>query len=513
MVDRLATLSDAVSTIALSALTLVAVLVVTVGVWRAWVDRRRPQVVVEDVVAGAGLSTDDLASSSVAFRQMLRRAVRTQTTEARAAVKDTLRTDVEAGLLHTGGGLDVATLAQTLEKSTRDALAPLTSGMQALAPERSEGLVAALGALLPTQRGWQVRVVVVRAVDGPGPRVGLSVEVGAIGRSADDTETFWVSMDEPPGARGDDSRSVALVERLLVPATVWTAIRLVSHQLEVARTARAAPRSGLTSREVSGLRRQLAGQLALYASRDHRAWARPLARQALEDLDTAQDRIPGYARPPQTAAECRERIGWSYRNEGDLVLAAKEFARAVERWDTATDAVGTRAALAPEEREVRLDRIRVRRTKCLLLSDHPARTSLSGEDLLALGRTERSWNDLYNAACLFALASAQGHLAATATTVRDLAWQHLTLSLLASGRGGLHEHCVVDEELSALTPVARRALVDHLRRVNPRLEQITGPRAEAMTTDALSVVRAAGPRPKQRGAPPTTAGPAAPPRT
>lgn len=105
--SNLASVSDATTKAMMAVLTLIAALMVVVGLIRAWAARLRPQVVIEDVVPNEGLSSSSASGLSPQLRQAVRQALQQQSEAARTSVSETLKQDIEGGLLRASGSVQV----------------------------------------------------------------------------------------------------------------------------------------------------------------------------------------------------------------------------------------------------------------------------------------------------------------------------------------------------------------------------------------------------------------------
>ena len=82
------------------------------------------------------------------------------------------------------------------------------------------------------------------------------------------------------------------------------------------------------------MRKQLAGQMSLYATRRTSSEA-SFAEQALEDLSDAGRLLPGYFRPDYMQGNVHELVGWAHRRNGREGPARQEFIEAVRAYDRA----------------------------------------------------------------------------------------------------------------------------------------------------------------------------------
>jgi tetratricopeptide (TPR) repeat protein len=439
-------------------LILVAALIGAIGLVRAWFARRRPQVVINNVELDQGVPAEAAAGLSPQLREKVRRELRQQTGDATHAQMETLEEDIAAGLVTVRGGVVRMTAIEELDRTTSDSMAALSAGLRAVGPNAAEGLAVALDLALPAQRGWSVSAFpTIRGRDGEA-QVGLTVEVARIGRAPDAVTTFWRSSDALQRSASDAARLAAmndLLHQLLRPASVWIAIQLVARHLAQTRgRSHGMPSIRGSGSELNGLQLQLAGQMSLYATRAQKNSAEGFFDQALKDLDRAAELLPQYYRPPLTQAAIYERRGWSYRQSGEHARAHSAFRRAVDAFDEAErllQACGPGAD--PSKRDAAIERLNVRRTKCRLLSSDPAHVVRARPELERYTRLRDARPvQLYNAACLFAVAVASPHLADEERELSEWrAWLYLGRALVLGGPGSAPwSRMATDEELDAL---------------------------------------------------------------
>jgi tetratricopeptide (TPR) repeat protein len=501
MTFNLVSTADTITKAMVAVLTLVAAVLVVVGLVRAGVGRRRVQVVIEDVAPVEGLPSSAAMGLSPQLRQGVRAALAEQREDASYAVLDTLEHDIKCGLLRARGGIQVRTITAGLRSTTESSLALLEAGVRAVTPKESDGLLAAVSAALPAQRGWVIQTCPVLHGVGPGADVGLVVELAELGHPPDVVTTFWTSSEAFRSAATDDARAAATsssLYRLLEPTAVWIAIRLVSRQL--ARSG--VPKQWLllsrrrVKRELRGLQMQLAGQLSLYATRTQKEFDQGFAGQALADLKESAYLLPHYFRSHLTVGAVHEQLGWSYKRRGDLQIAANEFAQSVRAYDDASDLLTKASEANPDERKAALERIKVRRTKCRLLSGDCGQIVTARRELAELchmtGTTAR---DLYNAACLFAIAITSADIPRTEkASYLTQAWLLLGRSLLIGGADGPWQLAVTDIELEAMDAQQRRRFCDALKAQHPTLEPLSGREAMPLVTDAMAAISVTSPQ-------------------
>jgi tetratricopeptide (TPR) repeat protein len=475
----------------------IAFLVIAGWLPLAWLHRRRAQVVIEDVAAVEGIPQSATSGLSAQLRQAVWRLLlrEKERGDASYAVLTTLKQDIDDGLLRAHGHVQIRTVAAELRSSTEDSLAALTAGVRAVAPAQAEGLVAALGAILPPQRGWVVRAFPVLRGEGRDADVALTLELAQFDHAPDAVTSFEASSETLRDAGSEAAQAAAmraLLHRLLEPAARWIETRLVAQQLA---------QSGVPiswrllnrrkrRQELVGLQMQLAGQMSLYAATQQEAFYRGFAEQALADLAKAARQLPTYFRPHSTAAAVHERLGWGYRRGHDSDRAANEFERAVQLYDTAAELLAAAPGAAPEPRAAALDRVKVRRAKCRLLSGERSHTEIARRELAELlCITGSTAHELYNCACLFAVAmscldgSEEAHL-----TYGPRAWHLLGQALLAEGAAGPWIDVMTDVELDALEQQKRRDFCTELKARHPELTPLDAEAAHVVVKHAMYAI-------------------------
>jgi tetratricopeptide (TPR) repeat protein len=284
----------------------------------------------------------------------------------------------------------------------------------------------------------------------------------------------------------------SLLHRLLEPAALWIEIRLVARQLEQS----SVPMSwrllfGRQSREeLAGLHMQLAGQMSLYAATEQEVFYQGFADQALADLAEAVWRLPTYFRPHYTAAAVHERLGWGYRRSNDLARAADEFERAVRRYDAAAERLAAAPGAAPEPRDAALERVKVRRAKCRLLTDDRSQLEIAQRELAELLRiTGSTALELYNSACLFAVAMSSPDIPEEVRSAyAPHAWHLLGRALLAEGADGPWANVMTDVDLDALDQQKRRDFCVELKVRHPELAPLNGEAAQMVVKQAMHAI-------------------------
>jgi hypothetical protein len=493
----LTSVDDVITKTAVAVAITIAFLVIAGWLPWAWLHRRRAQVVIEDVAAGEGIPQSATSGLSPQLRQAVSRLLvrEKERGDASYAVLKTLKQDIDDGLLRTHGHVQMRTIAAELHSSTEDSLAALTAGIRAVASTQAEGLVAALGAVLPSQRGWVVRAYPVLRGDGGDADVGLTLELAQFEHAPDAVTSFWTSSDALRTAKTEATQAAAmrsLLYRLLEPAALWIETRLVARQLAQSRV----PMSwrllfgSKRRQELAGLQMQLAGQMALYAATEQEVFLEGFADQALADLAEAVWRLPTYFRPHHTAAAVHERLGWRYQGSHDLPRAAAEFERAVSRYDTAAERLAAAPGAAPEPRDAALERVKVRRAKCRLLSGDRRHLEIARRELAELLNIAGSTAlELYNSACLFAVAASCPDVQDEMRSAYALhAWQLLGRALLAEGADSPWGHVMTDIELSGLDQSKRREFCIELKARHPELTPLNGEAAQMVVKQAMHAI-------------------------
>jgi len=495
--------ADVITGWVIALLALTAAILVAVGLVRAWLGRRRPQVVIHDVELDHGVPPEAAAGLSPQLRENVRRELRRQRGDAIHAEMQTVEEDIAAGLVTVRSGAVRMTAVADLDRTTSDSMAALSAGLRAVAPTGGEGLAVALDLALPSQRGWSVRTFPTIHGSGADAKVGLSVEVARLGRAPDAVTTFSRTSGALQRPASDAARVAAmgeLLHELLRPASVWIAIQLVARHLAQARGRRIwLPPIRRSERELTGLQLQLAGQMSLYATRAQKGSASGFVDQALKDLDQAEELLPQYYRPRLTKAAIYERQGWSYRESGEHARAERAFKRAVEALNEAEEllrASGTGADT--DKRDDALERLAVRRTKCRLLSgDHEHAVTVLQELARYAQLRDARPVQLYNAACLFAVAMACPYLPNEQRELSEWrAWHYLGRALVLGGQGSAPwSRMMTDEELGALDARRRVALSVELKKRHGGRSPLTDHQADPIVEAAMGALGLTSPLP------------------
>ena len=475
----------------------IAFLVIAGWLPLAWLHRRRAQVVIEDVAAVEGIPQSATSGLSAQLRQAVWRLLlqEKERRDASYAVLTTLKQDIDDGLLRAHGHVQIQTIAAELRSSTEDSLAALTAGVRAVAPGQAEGLVAALGAILPSQRGWVVRAFPVLRGEGRDADVALTLELAQFDRAPDAVTSFEASSDTLREADREAAQAAAmraLLHQLLEPAARWIVTRLVAQQLAQSGVPMSWRLLNRRKRrqELAGLQTQLAGQMSLYAATEQEAFSCGFADQALADLAKAARRLPTYYRPDSTAAAVHERLGWWYRRSDDPARAADEFGRAVRRYDIAAELLAAVPGAVPEARAAALERVKVRRAKCRLLSGDGSHIEIARRELAELLRiTGLTAHELYNSACLFAVAMSCPDVSEDVRlTYGPRAWHLLGQALLTDGAAGPWINVMTDVELDALEQQKRRDFCTELKARHPELTPLDAETAQIVVKHAMHAI-------------------------
>jgi len=485
-----------------SVLILGAAVIAVVGLVRAWLGRRRPQVVIHNVELDEGVPAEAAAGLSRQLREKVRRELRRQSGDATHAQMETVEEDIQAGLVTVRGGAVRVTAVGDLDRTTSDSMAALSAGLRAVGPNAAEGLAVALDLALPAQRGWSVSAFpTIRGWD-TGAQVGLTVEVGRFGRVPDAVTTFWRSSDALQRPASDAARLAAindLLHELLGPASVWIAIQLVARHLAQARS-----RSHWllpvrrADRELTGLQLQLAGQMSLYATWAQRGAAEGFVDQALKDLDRAAELLPQYYRPRLTQAAIYERRGWSHRQSGEHARALSAFRYAVNAFDEAEKLLRACGPGAdPDKRDAAIERLAVRRTKCRLLSGEGVQAERALPELAEYTQLQDARPvQLYNVACVFAVAMACTHLPDEEQRRSEWrAWHYLGRALALGVPGSAPwSRMTTDEELGALDSGRRMAFRAELQKRLGDSSPVTDDQADLIVADTMLALGLTSPK-------------------
>ncbi|MDG4831887.1 hypothetical protein O7627_21635 [Solwaraspora sp. WMMD1047] len=536
---RVAELADAVTQVAIGVLTLMAALVVLIGVANAVRSRRHEQVVIADIEPLTVAGTDrqaPTASLSPWLRQRVRAALFAQRHDARHIVDGVLGRDVALGRVPVDLTMNHAEAA--ISGAAEDALATMAQGLRVIAPQQAEGLLGAMSAALPRRRGYRVRVSPLTRGADRRPRLGLALELSHLDGPAIATTTFWEPPAGPPVTppsapptaeqpatrsaepeqvqQGQEEQEEQVQERmvaLIEPAARWIALHLLTLRLVIRPTRRWPWRTPTTVR--LGLRRLFAGGLGRTAMEDFPPYAIAFGEDAVAELTLAAEGLNGYHRPWEILAGVREQLARVHQREGRPEEARRQFGRAVREWRQAENAlaanpgrvVAVPALRNPAARDLTgadhspagsdngvpaeladdRERLRVRRLKCLLLAGGSAAAKTVTAELAAAGVSPAaSMRTLYNAACLYATLGGE-HLALAEVTIGR--------AVLADPHRDVTAVALRDEELRPISGL--RGYLDRLAALRPEPPRpVGGDEALDLITRARAV---AGPVPEQAG--------------
>jgi hypothetical protein len=504
MADGLGAPASVITAWVIALLSLTAAVLVAVGLVRAWLGRRRPQVVIHDVELDEGVPAEAAAGLSPQLRDKVRRELRRQIDDATHAEMETVGEDLAAGLVSVrGGAVRMRTAVAELDRTTSDSMSALSAGLRAVASTEAEGLAVALDLALPAQRGWSVRIFPTIRGYGANAKVGLSVEVARLGRAPEAVTTFWETSDALRNPDSEAARLAAtreLLHELLRPASVWIAIQLAARHLEQKPDRRhGLPPIRRSRRELTGLQLHLAGQMSVYATREQKDSASGFVGQALKDLERAAELLPQYYRPRLTKAVIYERHGWSQRHSGEHTRAQTAFTSAVEAFGEAEKLLRACGDTADaDKRDDAIERLALRRTKCRLLSGDRAQAETALQELAGYTQLRDARPvQLYNAACLFAVAMACPHLSDEHRGRSEWrAWHYLGHALVLGGEGSSPwSRMTTDEELAALDADRRAEFRAELTKRRDGRSPLTDHQAGPIVVGALEVLGLTNPVP------------------
>jgi hypothetical protein len=228
------TVTDSVTRILIAVLVLAAVGIVVAGLWRAYTGRRRPQLVITDMVSVDWLHRSVTPGLSSLLRQFVRRRLREPTGPSALSLLSTVAPDIKGGILELtfASIVDVARIEGEVLSAERDELTLVAGGIHALAPSRADGFIGALSVALPPQRGLLVQPTPLsREVDGKC-QIGLTLDAGPLGRGPDASATFWSDV-LPNGAADEKLAQRTKLFDLLEPAGTWIALHVIGENLTV----------------------------------------------------------------------------------------------------------------------------------------------------------------------------------------------------------------------------------------------------------------------------------------
>lgn len=304
--DPLTTIVDNVTGVLVGLLLVVATLLAVFGLVRAYRGRRRTELVITDIVAPKELSESLIAELSEELRRKVHRRLVTPAPR-RASLKATVGKDVHNRIAEIPGieEKEVGRIQEAILNAPRqeilalpgNALAAVSGGIRALKPEQAEGLIQMLSVALPGQRGLLVSSrVVCQRLNGES-RMGLSVQVGPLGRGAEAWATFWCR--DVIRADVDGFARPKWFDELLCLAAEWVMVYLLG-TLRVESGRGGLRRLGRRrhAKERQALREILTAQWASYAMYDlhdeRPDVALDWAEQALEDARHAEEILREY---------------------------------------------------------------------------------------------------------------------------------------------------------------------------------------------------------------------------
>jgi hypothetical protein len=489
---NLSALAEQVTGYAVAVLSFIAAAVVVVRLVRAFVGRRRAQLVVTEIADTADLPASVTAGLSSLLRAELRRRLNGPSAPSGASL-NTVGDDMAGGLVTFGAVKAdeflsiqediLQTPRRELLSMPRDELASVSGGIRAVAPTQAEGFIGALSVALPRQRGLLVTATPLTRQIATLLQTGLTIDIGPLGRAAQASATFWSD-----GAAVDPNQwSVAQrtqLQGIVPPSATWIALQVIG-MLGIDGTRRqVSPFRKKTNEarriELRALRNILTAQLAAYAMNQmHGKSAAMLgfADQALEDAHQAELALPDYHRPHYMVGVVHDHRGAGYAalsaalaaqgasgNDVAMLYASSareafdKAARAFRQAERLLQARNTPTATAAAHR------VRVRRLQAELQGSD-GRTALLGLDNFELVGTDE--NTRFNEACLFAIAAAESEAAGqqqAAQRHRKRAWGRLVDVLVDNPRLGGWAVMDVDlarglprDELVGLAAVARAA--------------------------------------------------------
>src|SRR5258708_7734793 len=172
-------------------LIVAATVVAVLGLARAWLERRRPQVVIHNVELDEGVPAEAAAGLSRQLRENVRRELRQQSGDATHAQMETVEEDIAAGLVTVRGGTVRMTAVGELGRTTSDSMAALSAGLRPVRPNAAEGPAVARELALATQRGWSVSAFPTIRGGDAAAQVGLTVEGARFERAPAPGTTVW----------------------------------------------------------------------------------------------------------------------------------------------------------------------------------------------------------------------------------------------------------------------------------------------------------------------------------
>jgi hypothetical protein len=387
-------------------LILGAILLVALVLVMAWRASRRHQLVVTELINSTGHS--DLDGVTRGLTQLARQRIDTElrvVDERREFLFNLLRGAAHHGIDHTSSGGRTNRALERVQERFDDRMQQLLAATPEVAPKQAQPAVQFLTVLVSRPRGLMVSGIL-QCRGTAGPRWGVSFDVLRVDTNRSvASQTFW----EPPtpAASGDTEQAHSVsrpvdaavtherILALLPPAGRWLAIQLVIQSVF---------RDGVRDDE-KGLDRLLRGmlyaqsiykgfegfgndfwQLALADLRDaavalYKVEVRnPMRLAALADT---LDKLAPFAKDATARAETYRKAHTLYNHTLDAMAASSTPADVIQRYHI-RQAISWLASALPEQQR-----------KALRWLDE------GGPDLPKLPPAD----DLYNAACLYALAA------------------------------------------------------------------------------------------------------------
>lgn len=149
--------------------------------------------------------------------------------------------------------------------------------------------------------------------------------------------------------------------------------------------------------------------------------------------------------------------------------AANEFSMVVHSYEEAAQNLENASDANSKKREAALERVKVWRAKCRLLSGDPGQLVVARQELAELCQmTGTTSPDLYNGACLFAVAIGCPDIPSDERLLfTRRAWFLLGRALLAGGAKGPWMLAMTGIELEAMGELDRRSFCDMLKARSP----------------------------------------------
>jgi len=403
--DALRTASE----VALQLLVIATAVSIPLLLLRSWRIARRFQLVVGELVNST--PDPDLDRVTRGLTQLARQRI-----DAEVRVVARRRESLHQAL----GGARSSRTTERVQERLDDSLGELVSVAREVAPAPARPVIGVFGVLVARPRGLVVTGIIQSRGRSEAARLGFSLDVlQADGHRSLSSQTFW-----EPDASADDERSAT--ERLIAllgPAARWVAIRLVVQSVF----------PGRVRREERGLDHLLGGVLYAQSADAFADHAAVFRRRAADELEQAAEQLPDAPLPLAALADTLDRLAAG--SPSLYTDAHAQYARAL--------AAMTAQRPPPDDL---IETYRVRQATSWLASGHeqPRRRALAW---LAAERPradagERPADELYDAACLYALAAAE-----------DPAFRAPALELLGralAGERSLRQQALRDPQLAGL---------------------------------------------------------------